>query len=199
MPSCKPAFLLSVAAGDVGIARALVERGSDMDAVGHCGATALHLAAEYDRVDMIRWLVGEGVGVDAVHSFGRTALEAAVSVFEGIDLQALRDKSVALTELFIRLLDQELSGLGFDLLSPREAPQRGSQVSLRHERADSIMQALISRGVIGDVRRPDILRFGFAPLYVQFMDVWKAIAALRAVMHDQSFLDPAHQHHRTVI
>lgn len=127
------------------------------------------------------------------------ALEAALSAFDGIDLQALRDKSVALTELFIRLLDQELSGLGFDLLSPREARHRGSQVSLRHERADPIMQALISRGVIGDVRRPDILRFGFAPLYVRFMDVWNAIAVLRELMHDQSYLDPAHQQHRTVI
>jgi ankyrin repeat protein len=72
-------FLLAVAAGDVGIARALVERGCDMEAVGHCGATALRLAAKYDRVEMIRWLVGEGVTVDAVHLFGRTALESAVS------------------------------------------------------------------------------------------------------------------------
>jgi kynureninase len=126
------------------------------------------------------------------------ALEAALSAFEGTDLQVLRNKSVALTDLFIRLVDQELSGLGFEVLSPREATQRGSQVSLRHAHADSVMQALISRGVIGDVRRPDILRFGFAPLYVQFMDVWNAVAVLRSVMHDRSYLDPVHQQHRTV-
>lgn len=67
-------------------------------------------------------------------------------------------------------------------MSPREAALRGSQVCLAHEQAYPIMQALIARGVIGDFRAPDILRFGITPLYTRYVDLWDAAAALRLVM-----------------
>jgi kynureninase len=120
--------------------------------------------------------------VGTAPQLGLIALEVAMQAFAGVDLQALRRKSVALTELFIALVDREVPGHGFGLASPRDAAVRGSQVSLTHEQGYAIVQALIARGVIGDFRAPDILRFGFAPLYVRFVDVWDAVAALKAVM-----------------
>ena len=70
----------------------------------------------------------------------------------------------------------------FDLATPRKAAERGSQVALTHPHGYAIMQALIARGVIGDFRAPDILRFGFAALYVRYVDVWNAVAAIKAIM-----------------
>ena len=102
--------------------------------------------------------------------------------FDGVDLDALRAKSTALGDLFIELTDQELAGLGCTLASPRDARERGSQVSLAHEQGYAIMQALIARNVIGDFRAPDILRFGFAPLYVRYVDIWDTVAALKDII-----------------
>jgi kynureninase len=97
----------------------------------------------------------------------------------GID--ALRSKSIALTEVFMRLI-RELCG-DLRVVTPHEAHRRGSQVSIVHdEGAYAIMQALIARGVIGDFRAPDVLRFGFTPLYTRFVDVWDAVAHLREVL-----------------
>ena len=124
------------------------------------------------------------------------ALEAALEAFDGVDMALLRRKSVALTDLFIRLADQELGGFG--LASPREAALRGSQVSLTHEQGYPIMQALIARGVIGDFRAPDILRFGFAALYVRFIDVWNAVAALKDIMATQAWAAPQFRERKAV-
>ncbi len=100
---------------------------------------------------------------------------------------------MALTDLFVRLVEQECAGLGLSLASPREADRRGSQVSLRHPEGYAIVQALIARGVIGDFRAPDLLRFGFAPAYLRFADVWDAVAALRAVMTEREWDRPQHR------
>ena len=115
------------------------------------------------------------------------ALETALEAFEGVDMDALRAKSVAMTSLFLALAEQALGGLGtsgtgFGLASPRDAARRASQVSLTHPEGYAIMQALIARGVIGDFRAPDVLRFGFTPLYLRFVDVWDAVKHLRDVM-----------------
>ena len=118
------------------------------------------------------------------------ALEAALEVFESVDMHALRAKSVSLCELFIQLVEQELAGCGFALASPRDADRRGSHVSLAHEHGYAIMQALIAEGVVGDFREPDILRFGFAPLYVRHVDVRDAVAALTDVMRSRSWDRP---------
>ncbi|MFZ2651042.1 MAG: kynureninase [Burkholderiaceae bacterium] len=124
------------------------------------------------------------------------ALEAALEAFDGVDLLALRRKSLALTELFIRLVDQELGGFG--LATPRQAELRGSQVSLSHPQGYAIMQALISRGVIGDFRAPDILRFGFAALYVRFIDVWNAVTALKDIMATNAWTQPQFHQRKAV-
>ena len=114
------------------------------------------------------------------------ALEAALDAFDGVGLEALRAKSVAMTEAFTALAERAVGGFGagsgFGLASPRDAAQRGSQVSLTHPQGYAIVQALIARGVIGDFRAPDILRFGFAPLYLRFVDVFDAAQALHEVV-----------------
>jgi kynureninase len=118
------------------------------------------------------------------------ALEAGLDQFADIELAALRRKSGALGDLFIALVEQELSGSGLVLASPRHAAERGSQISFRHPEGYPVMQALIARGVIGDFRAPDILRFGFAPLYVSFADIWNAVAQLGAVMAGMEWQKP---------
>lgn len=128
--------------------------------------------------------------VGTAPQMGLFALEAALTAFDGVDLQQLRAKSLALTSLFIRLVDQELSEYGFGLATPREDGLRGSQVSLTHEQGYAIVQALIARGVIGDFRAPDILRFGFAALYLSHADVWDAIALLKDVMSSGDWQKP---------
>lgn len=121
------------------------------------------------------------------------ALESGVSLVAGAGIARLRRKSMALSELFVRLVEQECADHGFALASPRAAAQRGSQVALRHPEGYAIVQALIARGVIGDFRAPDVLRFGFAPAYLRFADVWDAVAALRAVMQGREWARPGHR------
>ena len=120
--------------------------------------------------------------VGTASQLGLIALEEALTAFDGVDLQQLRTKGQALGDAFIALVDQELAGHGFGLASPRAAAQRGSQVALTHVQGYAIVQALIARGVIGDFRAPDILRFGFAGLYVRHVDVWDAVAVLKDIM-----------------
>jgi len=111
-------------------------------------------------------------------------------------MPALRRKSLALTDLFIRLVEERCAGHGLGLATPREHARRGSQVCLtRTEGAYAIVQALIARGVIGDFRagderQPDILRFGFTPLYIGFEDVWNAVEQLRHVLESGEWLRP---------
>jgi kynureninase len=119
------------------------------------------------------------------------ALEAGVDLLLEIDQQALRRKSMALTDAFIALVERRCAEWGFAVASPRDATARGAQVSLRHAEGYPIVQALIAQGVIGDFRAPDLLRFGFAPLYVRFVDVWDAVETLGAVMAGRIWDQPA--------
>jgi len=107
-------------------------------------------------------------------------------------MAAIRNKSLAPTDLFMRLVDERCAGNGFTIVTPREPGQRGSQVSIGCHDLDgyAIMQALIARGVIGDFRPPDILRFGFTPLYTRFVDVWDAVDRLVQVMQSGEWRDP---------
>ncbi len=89
-------------------------------------------------------------------------------------------------------MEQELDGHGFGIVSPRADAQRGSQVCLSHPQAWPITQALIERGVIGDFRTPDILRFGLAPLYTRTSDIWRAVAVLKLVMRQREWDAPRH-------
>ncbi len=116
-----------------------------------------------------------------------SALECGLDVFGALGahggVAALRQKSLALTDLFITLVEARCGGHGLSLVTPRAAAQRGSQVSFAHADAGyPVMQALIARGVIGDFRAPDILRFGFTPLYTRFVDVWDAVEHLQQVL-----------------
>ena len=98
-------------------------------------------------------------------------------------LQALRAKSLALTDLFIELVETQCAGHSLTVITPRAHGLRGSQVALaRSESAYAIVQALIARGVVGDFRAPDVLRFGFTPLYIGFAEVWDAVDHLRQVL-----------------
>ena len=116
-------------------------------------------------------------------------LESALEVFGRTSMEALREKSLALTDLFIALVERRCAGHGLRLVTPREPSRRGSQVSFAHDDAYGIVQALIERDVIGDFRVPNIARFGFAPLYVRFADVWDAVDRLAAVLESGAHRD----------
>ena len=111
-----------------------------------------------------------------------SALDAGVDTVLAAGISALREKSIALTQLFIGLVEQHCAPFGLKLASPRAALNRGSQVCFSHPHAYAVVRALIQRGVIGDFRAPDIVRFGFAPLYVSYTDVWDAVQALHQVL-----------------
>jgi kynureninase len=118
------------------------------------------------------------------------ALEVAMDLWLRVDLREARRKSMALGDLFIRLVDEHCRDHGIDVASPREAERRGSQVSLRHQDAYPIMHALIDRGVIGDFRTPDVMRFGFAPLYTRYADVFDAVRCLKEVLETGAWERP---------
>ena len=124
------------------------------------------------------------------------ALEAALDIWDGVDMTALRAQSIALTERFIAGVGAACPDLA--LASPRDPYQRGSQVAYRHPEGYAIMQALIAEGVIGDFRAPDILRFGFAPLYVTEDDVDRAVATLSDIMATGRWDTPAFRSRKSV-
>jgi kynureninase len=109
-----------------------------------------------------------------------SALEVGVETVAAAGMAALREKSMALTTMFAARA--ALRCPSTTPASPADATRRGSQFCLRHPQAYAVMQALIERGVIGDFRTPDILRFGFAPLYVRFVDVWDAVESLAEIL-----------------
>ena len=111
-----------------------------------------------------------------------TALEAALDVWDGVDMADVRRRSMELGQRFIAGVEAACPGL--ELASPRDPALRGSQVSFRHPHAYAVMQALIARGVIGDFRAPDAMRFGFAPLYVSIEDVDAAVGILADILAD---------------
>lgn len=159
----------------------------------HGHATPFAFGAEYvPHPGIDRMLVG------TASQLGLIALEESLSAFDGVDLLQLRRKGMALCDMFIALVDQELGGLGFGLASPRDATLRGSQVSLTHEHGYAVMQALIARGIIGDFRAPDILRFGFAGLYVRYVDVWDAVAILKDTMVSGAWMRPEYSARKAV-
>lgn len=115
------------------------------------------------------------------------SLEGALEAFDDLDLDDARRKSIELTELFVAIVEAGGAPAGLRLASPRESARRGSHVVFAHADGYAIMQALIARGVIGDFRAPNLLRFGFAPLYVRYVDVWDAAEALRTVVESGSY------------
>ncbi|MFE4051828.1 kynureninase [Streptomyces sp. YIM B13518] len=106
------------------------------------------------------------------------ALEAALEVWDGVTIDAVRAKSLALTDFFLECVEEYVPGGRVECVTPRAHGERGSQVALRCPDAGDVMERLIERGVVGDFRRPDVLRFGFTPLYVGFADVERAARVL---------------------
>jgi kynureninase len=121
------------------------------------------------------------------------ALEEGVDLMLKADPAALRAKSLALTDAFIQLVESRCKGHGLVLATTREPARRGSQVSFAHQSGYAVMQGLIARGVIGDFRAPDLLRFGFTPLYVRHVDVWDAVEILRDVLASGDWKRPEFQ------
>lgn len=115
------------------------------------------------------------------HVLSLVALDEALGMFADVDLDLVRSKSVALTSMFIELVDQMLAP-ATELVTPRLASERGSQVTLRHPEASRLVIDLAGRGVIVDHRPPDLLRFGFSPLFNSYSDAWEAATALSLIL-----------------
>ncbi|MET3985260.1 kynureninase [Streptomyces sp. PvR034] len=126
------------------------------------------------------------------------ALEAALTAYDGVDMAAVRAKSLSLTGFFQECADALLDGLGFTMATPREPARRGSQVALRHPEAYPLVAALTARGVIGDMRAPDLLRFGFNALYLTHADVLHAVRELRDIATTAAHRAPEFQQRPTV-
>ncbi len=131
------------------------------------------------------------VGTPSV--LGMIALEAALEIFDDVSMQDIRAKSLALTDLFMDLMQPLCLEFGFTLVSPRDSAKRGSQVSYAHKEGYAIMQALIAADVIGDFRAPNIVRFGFTPLYLRFADVQEAVQRLEVIMREKHWWKPEFQ------
>ena len=124
---------------------------------------------------------------------GLAALEVGVELMLEADPSLVFAKSQALCSLFIAEVEARCGGFGLELATPRDAGGRGAHVSFRHPHGYAMMQALIARGVIGDFRAPDILRFGFPALYLRYADVVAAAAILHQVLESGAWRDTAYQ------
>jgi kynureninase len=117
------------------------------------------------------------------------AFEKALDAFEGVSMAKVERKGRALGDLMIKLYDERLQSLGCGLATLREGARRGNHVSFTHPSGYAIMQTLIERGVIGDFRAPDVMRFGFGPLYVRFVDIFDAVAAIGDILKSGAHKD----------
>lgn len=177
---------------------------------GGPGAPAF-LYVRPERQDRVRPILSGWMGHEApfafdldyrpLHGVGRmrvgtppvismAALDAALDVWDGVEMAEVRAKSVALSELFIEEVERLTSGHGLRLISPRDPAARGSQVSFANPEGYAAMQALIAEGVIGDFRAPDVMRFGFTPLYLSYAEVAEAARTLARVFDDRLWDKP---------
>ena len=142
---------------------------------GHCAPFAM----------ASRFVPAEGIGraLCGTQPIVSLALvECGLDVFDATDMAAIRAKSLALTDLFIALVEARCGAHPLKLATPRAHARRGSHVSFTHPHGYAVMAALVQRGVIGDYREPAIMRFGLTPLYTRFVDVWDAVEILRAIL-----------------
>ena len=132
-------------------------------------------------------------GIDALRVgtppiLSMSALEAALDVFDGVDMAAVKRKADALFDLFVGEIGARAPEL--QVLTPRDAGQRGSQINLRHPEAYAVVQAMIARGVIGDFRQPDIIRLGLTPLYLSYENVYRAAEILCEIIATRAWDKP---------
>jgi len=165
-----------------------------------------------DHIDTVRPALSGWLGHEAPFAFDRdyrpapsiermrvgtppvvqmSILEAALDVWDDVDMGELRARSIVLSETFIREVEARCPGL--KLASPRDPGLRGSQVTFQFEHGYAAMQALIARGVIGDFRAPDNMRFGFTPLYIDEGDVLRAVDILAAILRDRTWDQPQYR------
>lgn len=154
--------------------------------MGH--ARPFDFVDDYEPAEGIdRWLCG------TPPILSLTGLDAALDAFDGVEMAAARSKAGALGDLFIERVAARCAGKSLTLACPRDAAARGGQVSFSHPHGWALMQNLIARGVIGDFRAPDVVRFGFAPLYVRHVDVWDAVEILGEILDSESWRDARYQ------
>ncbi len=140
-------------------------------------AAPFAFADDFARADGIRAML-----CSTPQMLSMVAFEAALEAFDGVAMRDVQAKGRALGDLMIALADEKLGALGVGIASSRDGARRGNHVSLTHPEGYRVMQALILRGVIGDFRAPDVMRFGFGPLYVRYVDVFDAVAALEQIL-----------------
>ncbi|WP_378942087.1 kynureninase [Mesorhizobium sp. ANAO-SY3R2] len=126
------------------------------------------------------------------------ALGAGLSAIEDVDMADIRAKSLALTGLFMDLVEDACRAHGATIVTPRKEAARGSHVSITFADGYAVVQALIARGIIGDFRAPDMMRFGFAPAYLSFADTYQAATAFIDVLTSGSWRDPRYSRKRAV-
>ena len=139
---------------------------------------------DFARADGIRTML-----CSTPQMLSMTAFEAALDAFDGIHMRDVQHKGRALGDLMIALAGERLVPLGVSIASLRDGARRGNHVSLKHPEGYRIMQALIARGVIGDFRSPDVMRFGFGPLYVRYVDIFDAVAVLEEILKTEAWKD----------
>ena len=126
------------------------------------------------------------------------ALNAALDIWQDVDMHDVRSKSLALTDYLISLVEARCAGHGLQLITPTDHQIRGSQISFTHPDAGyPIIAALIAEGVIGDFRAPDILRFGVTPLYTSFADLWWAVDRLAVILDERRWDQPQFHQRKT--
>jgi kynureninase len=143
--------------------------------MGH--ASPFDFSTNYTRAAGIRQML---CGSPPILSMA--ALEVGVDLLLEVDLAEVRRKSIQLTDLFMERVDERCSEHHFTVLTPREPKYRGSQVALAHPHGSEIIKSMFRHGVVADFRPPDLLRFGFAPLYTRYTDVWDAVETLHAIV-----------------
>lgn len=148
-------------------------------------AKPFEMSPDYAPADGIRRFL---TGTQPIVSM--SVAELGLDVAGRVDMAEVRRKSLALSDLFIELVESRLSDHPVEIVTPREHADRGSQVSITHPEGFAIMSALIARGIIGDYREPHILRFGLTPLYLGFADVWDTVEALRDILDNRLWDDP---------
>lgn len=151
-------------------------------------AQPFDMAPDYRPAEGIRRYL---TGTQAILSM--SVAELGLDVFSRVGMAQVRAKSLELSDLFIDLVDSRLSHHPIEVVTPREHAHRGSQVSLRHPEGFAVMSALIERGIIGDYREPEVLRFGLTPLYLGFAEVWDTVEALRDILDNRLWDTPAHK------
>ncbi|TQV77587.1 kynureninase [Aliikangiella marina] len=148
--------------------------------MGH--ASPFEFSPDYEKPPSIKQFLCGTPGVVSM-----SVLDASLDLFTDINIEMIREKSLALTDLFIELVNQEESLNQLEIITPLEHDERGSQIAYCHDDAYAICQALIAEGVIADFRAPNILRFGFSPLFLRYADIEKSVELLIDVVSEKRY------------